>query len=141
MNFPRTFLTPFQIMIDYIHNRVVLIDFGLCSFFDRKREKPITNPCGSLEYLSPEAITHSPYFATKNDAWALGVTAYLLLFGEFPYTVDDIVKRKGHPFPPKTESVPLPGNDRVRVSDEFRAILSKLLCIDASKRAPVSIMF
>jgi serine/threonine protein kinase len=126
-------------MYDYVHHRAILIDFGLCSFFDKKKEKQIHNACGSIEYLAPEVITQTKYYATKNDAWALGITTYALLFGEFPYAIDDMVRTKGHPFPKKSKSVPLPGNEFARVSEEMRAVLSKLLCIDPKKRAKVDI--
>lgn len=98
------------------------------------------NACGSVEYLAPEVITHQKYYATKNDAWALGITAYALLYGEFPYAIDDMVKKRGNLFDTKTKSIPLPGNEKTKVSEEFREMLSQLLCLDPKKRASVNIV-
>lgn len=59
-------------------------------------------------------VPGTPLYATKSDVWALGITAYALLFGEFPYSVDDVIKGKGHPYPSGVTCVPLPGDDKVQ---------------------------
>lgn len=99
-------------MIDPETYEAHLIDFGLCTFFEKKkqREVPTSDFCGSLEYICPEAFLGSSYRSTLADSWALGIVTYTLLFGQFPFSVEDIVKGKGHPYPPHVLSVPLPGD-------------------------------
>ncbi|PRP83772.1 NUAK family SNF1-like kinase 1-like [Planoprotostelium fungivorum] len=67
-------------------DRVYLIDFGLCTFFKvtAGKESLSSKYCGSPEYISPEHLEQIPLRATQVDAWALGITAYALLFGVFP---------------------------------------------------------
>lgn len=134
-----TFPDSFQIMVDFETKTVTLIDFGLSCRFERVKnsEVRVKDFCGSVEYLAPEALTGTSFVATKADSWALGVTAYALLYGEFPYGVEDIVKGRGHPLGPGVESVPLPEDSRV--SDEMREKLSKLLMLNPEKRATVAI--
>ncbi|RHY91714.1 hypothetical protein DYB37_007427 [Aphanomyces astaci] len=64
---------------------IKLADFGLA--------KRITDPsghfqkgCGTPEYAAPELLYGRPY-GTKSDLFSLGVVMYVLLFGNFPFTV------------------------------------------------------
>jgi serine/threonine protein kinase len=43
--------------------------------------------------MSPEMLMSLPY-ATKVDCWSLGVVAYVMLFGEFPYTLAEKITAK-----------------------------------------------
>jgi len=128
-----------NLMVDFENDEVTLIDFGLSCTFDRKNgaEMPVKDFCGSVEYLAPEALVGRSFRATKADSWALGVTAYALIFGEFPYDVEDIIQGMGHPYASHVKSVPLP--EDVHISDMMRKKLSALLCIDPQQRADVSI--
>lgn len=131
-------LTITQIMIDSDSNTVKLIDFGLCLFMDETRND-VTDICGSIEYMAPEAVSGTPFQPVKADAWALGVTAYALLFGEFPYSLDDVIRGRGHPYPPGVKYVPLPSNGRCQVLDDMRWRLSQILSFDPNERKSVKI--
>lgn len=126
-------LTPRQIMLDG-RDRITLIDFGFAHFFDPRRESLQKDSCGSLEYVSPESIMGHPYLATKSDSWSVGVTLYTLLFGFFPYAVQDIINEKGC-FLQDTEVLPLPSGQRH--SEDLRRKLSGLLCIDPKQRSNI----
>jgi len=44
----------------------------------------LTQICGTAPYMAPEMLFEGSYH-TEVDLWACGVTAYLMLLGEFPY--------------------------------------------------------
>ena len=43
----------------------------------------MTNICGSIFYVAPEVIEES--YTSKCDLWSLGVIAFSLLTGRFPF--------------------------------------------------------
>ncbi|PRP85113.1 hypothetical protein PROFUN_07184 [Planoprotostelium fungivorum] len=129
-------LNPYQIMME--RDRVFLIDFGLCTFFKVTdgKESLSSDYCGSPEYISPEHFKQTPLRATQVDAWALGITTYALLFGVFPYGLDEMpttfTSCSTIPLPPDTEDL--------IVSRGMRDRLTRLLTIDPTKRSSVKIM-
>lgn len=87
-----------------------LVDFSLAAKLPRGGL--LLDVVGSPPYMSPEMLGKSGY-NQKTDVWALGVTAYLILFGSFPYMPEirtDIAMKalilKGIPHP--TFQVPDP---------------------------------
>lgn len=76
---------------------VKLCDFGLAASMEKgKTEVPrgcmarnsslLTHVCGTAPYMAPEMLeTGKKGYGTKVDVWAMGVSAYLMLFGDFPY--------------------------------------------------------
>jgi serine/threonine protein kinase len=72
---------------------IKLGDFGLAKQLPRatmnrltsKWESPgLREKCGTVPYMSPEMLLKSSY-GSGVDIWACGVTAYLMLFGNYPY--------------------------------------------------------
>jgi len=45
----------------------------------------IKETCGTAPYMAPEMLLKKPYHC-EVDLWSCGVTAYLMLLGDFPYT-------------------------------------------------------
>ncbi|PRP86142.1 histone deacetylase superfamily protein [Planoprotostelium fungivorum] len=122
-----------NIMMDLDKNRIFLVDFGLCTFFQTVdgKESQSVDYCGSAEYMSPEITKQTPLRSTLVDAWALGVTTFALLFGRFPYALHEMMQNFHH-----CTSIPLPDNtDEIQVSHSTREKLSRLLTIDPEKRA------
>lgn len=76
---------------------VKLCDFGLAAALPRQKptskgivammqQSALTNVCGTAPYMAPEMLTPSKGgYDTAVDMWAMGVSGYLMLFGEFPY--------------------------------------------------------
>lgn len=61
---------------------VKLTDFGMsCKMPERGY---LTGRCGTAPFMSPELVGQKPY-DFKTDVWSMGVTGYVLLYGDFPY--------------------------------------------------------
>lgn len=59
-----------------------LCDFGMASVQPKKGQ--LKSPRGTAPYMSPEMLRNEGYGAPA-DIFAVGVTAYLVLYGAFPY--------------------------------------------------------
>jgi serine/threonine protein kinase len=80
---------------------VKLCDFGLAAALPTKtpagkglaskaaqlaKSSALTSICGTAPYMAPEMLTPTKEgYGTAVDLWSMGVAAYLMLFGEFPY--------------------------------------------------------
>jgi len=60
-----------------------LIDYGLCTMVEEG--KLSREWCGSDNYLSPQIVRRVPYDGYQADVFSLGVVAFALLFGVFPF--------------------------------------------------------
>jgi calcium-dependent protein kinase len=61
---------------------VKLADFGMTVKMPKRGY--VTSHCGTAPYMSPEVVARKKY-DFKTDVWSMGVSAYVLLYGEFPY--------------------------------------------------------
>jgi serine/threonine protein kinase len=83
-----------NVLVQLSDRRAVLIDFGSCHFPGAPRLTWQSLPPVTPEYLSPQAVRfylrsqHEPdgYYAPSpaDDLYALGVTAYRLVMGQYP---------------------------------------------------------
>jgi len=46
----------------------------------------IKETCGTAPYMAPEMLLKKSAYHSEVDLWSCGVTAYLMLLGDFPYT-------------------------------------------------------
>lgn len=67
-----------------LHIRVA--DFGLSRMFGE--DEAMETQCGSLEYTAPEVLSGAGY-GKSCDLWSIGVIAFVLLTGCFPFFTDD----------------------------------------------------
>mmetsp|Transcript_19192 Transcript_19192/g.57048 ORF Transcript_19192/g.57048 Transcript_19192/m.57048 type:complete len:641 (+) Transcript_19192:42-1964(+) len=61
----------------------VLADFGLSKRVPSGATT--TTICGTIQYMAPELLNDEPYTA-RIDWWSLGVVAFLMLTGKYPYS-------------------------------------------------------
>ena len=66
------------------YSSLKLIDFGLSTNFNSKREK---YSVGTPYYMSPEMLEGKYYF--KSDMWSIGVILYILVTGKQPFRGKD----------------------------------------------------
>eukprot|EP00418_Pyrodinium_bahamense_P092951 CAMPEP_0179041962 /NCGR_PEP_ID=MMETSP0796-20121207/16423_1 /TAXON_ID=73915 /ORGANISM="Pyrodinium bahamense, Strain pbaha01" /LENGTH=431 /DNA_ID=CAMNT_0020738335 /DNA_START=57 /DNA_END=1353 /DNA_ORIENTATION=+ len=62
---------------------IKLCDFGFAVQLP-EGDIGVTGVFGTAPFMSPEMLRKDPY-GTKTDVWSLGVLAYVLLCGQFPY--------------------------------------------------------
>ena len=60
-----------------------LIDFGLSKTYDRAEVS--RKAIGTAYTLSPEIVSKKGKYTDKTDIWSLGVCAWVLLSGDFPF--------------------------------------------------------
>eukprot|EP01114_Cavostelium_apophysatum_P011644 TRINITY_DN25_c0_g1_i1.p1 TRINITY_DN25_c0_g1~~TRINITY_DN25_c0_g1_i1.p1 ORF type:complete len:263 (+),score=82.90 TRINITY_DN25_c0_g1_i1:48-836(+) len=115
-----------NVMISADQDKVYLIDFGL----SRSTAPGVLSRhfCGNNEYIAPEIIQKVPYDPKAADIHSLGVVFYAMLFGEFPYDLDQrtrALRNVGRRLPP----VVFPA--AVAASDD-----TKLMILDMIKLSP-----
>lgn len=71
-----------NVIIDQ-HFHAKLIDFGSATF--RSTDRLFSTFYGTVEYCSPEVLAGNKYEGPELEVWSLGVTLYVLTFGENPF--------------------------------------------------------
>jgi calcium-dependent protein kinase len=69
-----------------------LIDFGMAVDLRRAPNGKVSEFAGTIRFMSPSVVKSQPY-GSECDLWALGVTAFLLLTGTYPFngsTVEEV---------------------------------------------------
>ena len=66
---------------------VKLVDFGLCAEGILNGQTHTDTSCGTLQYLAPEVLERLPNDCGA-DLWGLGVLAYEMMLGTFPFAGD-----------------------------------------------------
>ncbi len=121
----------------------VLIDFGSCHFEGAQRQTWQSLPPMTLEYLSPQAVLfsvhslHQPdgYYppSPADDLYALGVTAYRLVMGQYPPPIETRQDEHGAWQARGADLRPLlEGNPRV--APPLREVIVRLLSVAPEDR-------
>ena len=79
-------------------DNVLLADFGFAEVVGPSKRK-LRLLCGSPHYSAPEIFAQQEYVGSQADMWSLGVLAYTLLAGHFPFqadTMDALGKKVRH---------------------------------------------
>nr|XP_033791607.1 hormonally up-regulated neu tumor-associated kinase-like isoform X2 [Geotrypetes seraphini] len=96
------------------NNNIKIVDFGLSNTlkFESLSEELLNTQCGSPAYAAPELLAHKKY-GPKVDVWSIGVSAFAMLTGTLPFTVEPfnikqlyqkMVNGEISPIPPDTSS-------------------------------------
>jgi len=64
---------------------IKLCDFGLATLLRHPDAEDLTGVHGTTPHMAPEMLTARRYSA-KVDVWSMGVLAYVVLYGDWPYT-------------------------------------------------------
>merc|ERR1711933_706270 len=65
--------------------QVKLCDFGLAEKFAKGKECLSAKYVGKSNYKSPEVLGRAIFDAKKNDVWCLGVSLFMMAFGNAPF--------------------------------------------------------
>jgi calcium/calmodulin-dependent protein kinase I len=106
---------------------VKLIDFGFAAIAETDC---LTESCGTPEYIAPEVVRRQPY-GKAVDMWSLGVVAFVLSSGRFPFRGADLTLllkaiRKGE-FTWSKKS-------NISYSESYKTFTSRLLDVSAKDR-------
>lgn len=86
---------PENLMIDQA-GRIWVIDFGIARFESQAAITRVGTVMGTPLFLSPEQIGgHDPHIL--NDVYSLGATAFFMVSGKYPYTLQELVGASGEP--------------------------------------------
>mmetsp|Transcript_17684 Transcript_17684/g.37569 ORF Transcript_17684/g.37569 Transcript_17684/m.37569 type:complete len:311 (-) Transcript_17684:137-1069(-) len=67
---------------------VKICDFGMSALVPKRAGELLTGCYGTAPYMSPEMISKRGHLQST-DVWSFGATAYVLLYGDFPFTPAD----------------------------------------------------
>ena len=127
-----------NILIDSELNPKIIDFSAACSYAEFDPEDLVKFPfIGTGKYISPEIIkrTHMKIkYAEKIDIYSFGITLYTLVFGIYPYNLNDIKGKQYDKIWEKVNSEKLEFPKNIKVSDKFKDFLSKILDKDYTKR-------
>jgi serine/threonine protein kinase len=83
-------IKPDNIMLNH-NDEAVLIDFGVSEICEKQEDLMLDSNMGSYMFYAPEMFNMTKgtkVHGEKTDLWALGITFYYLLTGEYPWKTD-----------------------------------------------------
>lgn len=125
------------------NSMVKVCDFGLAEVLPPVGRPDLKGVYGTAPFMSPEMLRMHGY-GEKTDVWSLGVIAYVLMLGQFPYQPTEntgkgmkAIISAGDPAPtfePKVNSRAGRSNGSTVVSPDARRFLRALLSRDPARR-------
>ena len=112
-------------------NKVVISEEEDDDDIDKKHSKPERRGMtfvGTAEYVSPEVLAEKPA-GFGSDIWALGIMIYQMYFGKTPFKdkTNYLIFRK-------IEELKLDFPENVKISEEAKDLINKILVKDPEKR-------
>jgi non-specific serine/threonine protein kinase len=77
-------IKPDNIMLNH-NNEAVLIDFGVSEIVDQPDDLILKSKMGTLIFFAPEMFNQTTSHGERTDIWALGITFYYLITGNYPW--------------------------------------------------------
>src|SRR5262245_11765765 len=105
---------------------VKVLDFGL-SIYREAVASSQAEWTGTLAYMAPEVLRAEPV-SQQTDLWGVGLIAYELLVGRYPFDASDLVRLRHDLL---TTPLPRPNDD---LDDRLRPVLARLLAHQPSER-------
>lgn len=129
-----------NILYDAEHQKVKICDFGLSVFLQNKNS-PLTQVCGSVEFMAPE-IFAGIYKGESSMVWSLGIMLYTLCFGSYPFWHQNknvLIKKikKGKYLKPSLDKYyDFKAENRLiyYLNENFHELISQMLCMKSESR-------
>lgn len=117
---------------DRTHPRLVLIDFDFTQEIKNVNAGTVLEG-GTLPYTAPERLIDAKSVTFKSDMWSIGMTAFRLLVGKFPFRTSSETKEVA------MLKSPLPLNlgaltTRTNLSHSMRDLVQRMLVKDPKQR-------
>lgn len=132
-------IKPANILIDE-YGKLRLSDFGLSKRCEGMFQK-ITSTSGSTCFMAPEIFGKTPYDPFKADVWAIGITAFMLMYGQYPWIaknkesmIEEIKKGFSHPLKYKKGEMMDMINMCLHLDPEKRPTVEELLKLPMFQR-------
>jgi len=128
-------IKPENIIIDYIHNTLKLIDFGSAKFFPKSQEGAVG---GTLNYMAPEVLLNmrgGRHVCDKSvDIWSIGILTYILISAGHPF---DATGKKSDNRLNRVISGKYKFNGTIwdKVPQECKDFIKRCLIVEPKKRA------
>ena len=109
-----------------VDGQVKVLDFGLSTYLEAL-EPPGTSWVGTFPYMAPEML-RGEQITIATDLYALGMVAYELLIGKYPFDLHDRVRLEAHI---RETVLPCAGDE---LDDRLRPVLARLLAKNPRNR-------
>jgi fused-like protein len=111
-------------------SEVRLSDFGIAETI---KSVVFSDLKGTAYFLPPERFTHHSYDPKAGDIWSLGVSLYIALVGEKPFSGNSLKELKDH-------ILEAPIQVPAHVHPDSKAVLLQMLERDHTKRATAQML-
>lgn len=134
-------IKPGNILIDSELNPKIIDFSAACSFAEFNNEDIVRFPfIGTGKFIAPEIIerlTIKMKYGEEIDVYSFGITLYYLIFGIYPYNLNEVKGKEYTKILEKIKSEKLVFPKEVKVSEKCKDFFSKVLEKDYKKRITI----